>query len=164
MTGLVRKVCMIGDFGVGKTSLVARFVRGIFSMRYLTTMGVKIDAKEVELAEGRSLKLVLWDVAGADTLSSVERTYLRGASGYLVVADGTRRRTLESARRLQAEAAGLLGDVPFVLLLNKHDLREQWEVDDALIPPDWWVMRTSAKTGEGVEAAFNALARLLVGR
>lgn len=162
MPDLTRKVCMIGDFGVGKTSLVARFVRGIFSQRYLTTMGVKIDTKDVKLANGRSVKLVLWDVAGTNTLSSVERNYLRGASGYLLVADGTRSRTLESARELYAQTAGLLGDVPFLLLLNKSDLRDEWEVDESSAPPEWQVINTSAKTGEGVEAAFAALARCVV--
>jgi len=164
MSDLTRKVCMIGDFGVGKTSLVARFVRGIFSQRYLTTMGVKIDTKEVELTNGRFVKLVLWDVAGTNTLSSVERNYLRGASGYLLVADGTRSRTLESARELHAQTQGLLGDVPFLLLLNKNDLPDEWEVDDSSVPPNWQVMTSSAKTGEGVEAAFAALASRVIDR
>ena len=95
-----KKVCMLGGFAVGKTSLVARFVRSIFSEKYLTTVGVKIDKKAV-MAGDREVTLVLWDINGQDEFQDVQESYLRGMSGYLLVVDGTRRATLETAAKLR---------------------------------------------------------------
>ena len=162
---LVRKVCMIGDFGVGKTSLVQRYVHSVFSDRYLTTVGVKISTRAQALADGGQLKLVLWDIAGSDALSSVEEKYLRGAAAYLLVADGTRRPTLDSAQALDARAQELLGPVPRLLAINKQDLSEDWEMDETELAaqdrPNRPLLRCSARTGENVDAAFTRLAQML---
>ena len=78
---LHNKICMLGGFGVGKTSLVSRFVSGIFSDTYLTTVGVKIDKKKVALDSGE-MTLMLWDIYGQDELQTVRDSYLRGATRY----------------------------------------------------------------------------------
>ena len=157
-----KKICMIGDFSVGKTSLVARFVRQAFSEKYLTTVGVKIDTKLVKLPEGPEVKLILWDIAGNDTLTTATTSYLRGAAGFLLVVDGTRRPTWDSALNLQKAVTTQIGDKPFVMLLNKADLREQWEIDEQLInekkQQGWKLLSTSAKTGMNVEETFVELA------
>ncbi len=162
---LVRKVCMIGDFGVGKTSLVQRYVHSVFSDRYLTTVGVKISTREQTLADGGRLKLVLWDIAGRGVLTSVEEKYLRGAAAYLLVADGTRRPTLDSARALDVRAQELLGPVPRLLAINKRDLSGDWEIGDTELAaqdsPGRPLLRCSARTGENVDAAFARLAQML---
>ena len=98
-----KKVCMLGAFAVGKTSLVARYVHSIFSDKYLTTIGVKIDKKPVSLLRGE-MELILWDIYGEDEFQKVRMSYLQGASAYLLVADGTRRATLEVAASLQRAA------------------------------------------------------------
>lgn len=156
---------MLGAFSVGKTSLVRRYVRSLFSDKYQTTVGVKVDKKEVAV-NGDNVVLLIWDVHGEDDVQSVREAYLRGASGYLLVADGTRRYTLSVARDLQRRVEGLLGPVPFVLLANKADVQTQWDVReqelDELGAAGWNVVRTSARTGEGVEAAFAQLARSLL--
>ena len=90
-----KKVCMLGGFAVGKTSLVARFVTSISRTRYLTTVGVKIEKKSVQVAN-QQLDLVLWDIYGDDEFQRVRMSYLRGASGYLLVVDPTRKATLET--------------------------------------------------------------------
>ena len=163
---LVRKVCMIGDFGVGKTSLVQRYVHSVFSDRYLTTVGVKISTREQTLADGSELKFVVWDIAGNDTLSSVEEKYLRGAAAYLLVVDGTRRPTLDTALALDTRAQELLGPVPRLLAINKRDLSEDWEMDDTELAAqeraDRPQLLCSARTGENVGAAFARLAQMLV--
>jgi small GTP-binding protein len=100
-----KKVCMIGSFAVGKTSLVARFVKSIFSEKYLTTVGAKIDKKMVRLGN-QELTLILWDLHGDDEFQKVRTSYLQGSASYLLVADGTRRVTLDKALRLQKEAGG----------------------------------------------------------
>lgn len=158
---LQKKICMLGGFSVGKTSLVRRYVASIFSETYLTTVGVKIDKKTVELPD-RIVNLILWDVAGEDDISSLRMSYLRGSAGYVLVADGTRPATLEVALSLRRRVEADFGTLPFVLLLNKHDLREEWAIGDAQIDElrrnGWWVEPSSARTGESVEDAFNAIA------
>jgi len=162
---LQNKICMLGGFGVGKTSLVSRFVSSIFSDRYLTTVGVKIDKKQLNV-DGKDVTMMLWDIYGQDDFQTVQPSQLRGMSGYLLVVDGTRRATLETARQLQEKATEAVGPVPFILLLNKLDLAAQWEIDEPaffkLVEDGWRVVRTSAKTGEGVEEAFELLARAML--
>jgi small GTP-binding protein len=158
---LQKKICMLGAFSVGKTSLVKRFVESVFSEAYLTTVGVKIDKKSVDLSD-RTVNLILWDLAGEDDISSLRMSYLRGCAGYMLVADGTRPSTLEVAVSLRRRVEAEFGRLPFVLLLNKNDLRDEWTVRDEEVEPlrqsGWWVRTTSARTGEGVEDAFGTLA------
>ncbi len=157
-----KKICMLGGFAVGKTSLVARFVSSIFSDKYLTTIGVKIDRKPIVL-EQSTVNMVIWDVAGEDEFQTVQRSYLRGSSGYLLVADGTRASSFETALQLQKKAEETVGTVPFILALNKVDLAAEWQIDPRaytrLAEQGWTITRTSAKTGDGVEETFQALAR-----
>ncbi len=162
-----KKICMLGAFSVGKTSLVRRYVSSIFSDAYLTTVGVKIDKKPVEL-DGREVAMILWDIAGEDDVSTVRMSYLRGSAGYVLVVDGTRAVTLDVAKSLQSRVQAEIGPVPFTMLVNKNDLADQWTVADAeldaLRAAGWSVRRTSARSGEGVEDAFRELAlRTLAG-
>lgn len=162
---LQKKVCMLGTSAVGKTSLVRRFVHGIFSDTYLTTIGVKIDKKDVQLA-GTTVTLLLWDLYGEDRFLKLSTRYLRGAAGFLLVVDGTRRTTLDDALQIHARVAETLGPIPGVLLINKSDVREEWEVAEedleGLRRAGWAVQLTSAKNGTGVEEAFTQLAAQLV--
>jgi len=156
---------MIGDFAVGKTSLVARYVHSTFSEQYLTTVGVKVDSRILALASGGHIKLVLWDIAGSDALSSVERTYLQGAAGYLLVSDITRRDTFDTAVELQKQAEKIIGPKPFVMLMNKQDQAQERDVDadkfTALQNRGWRLMPSSAKLDTGVAEAFTALGERL---
>jgi small GTP-binding protein len=161
MAALQKKICILGAFSVGKTSLVKRFVESIFSEAYLTTVGVKIDKKTVELGD-RSLTMILWDLAGEDDIASLRMSYLRGSAGYVLVVDGTRPATLDVALSLRGRVESDFGGLPFVLLFNKSDLDEQWAIPDEKLQDfsrnGWWVRKTSARTGEGVEDAFRTLA------
>jgi small GTP-binding protein len=154
------KICMLGASGVGKTSLVIRFVHRIFSDAYVTTIGVRIDKARVSC--GREMDLVIWDLSGEDEFQSVNLAYLRGASGLLVVVDGTRRATLDVALRLLEAARAREPAAACVFVLNKSDLSADWDIDDAaetsLRRVCSAVIETSAKTGAGVEGAFCALA------
>jgi len=161
-----RKVCMIGDFAVGKTSLVSRFVHSTFDERYLTTVGVKIDTKQITLPSGDDIKLVLWDIAGKSAFTRIDSSYLRDASAYLLVADGTRPATLDNAIELQATVEEQLGTRPFGMLLNKSDLDDRWALDRERIAGlesrGWALSETSALNGAGVEAAFTRLGSRLI--
>ncbi len=160
-----KKICMIGSPAVGKTSLVRRYVEGVFTDEYLTTIGVKIDRKTLKHG-GQDVNLILWDLAGDDAFQPLKTSYLRGMSGYLLVADGTRRSTLEHALQLQQRIEEAHVDVPFVVLLNKHDLLDEWDIDEefvqALRGRGWDIIESSALVGFGVEEAFAQLtARML---
>ena len=163
-----KKVALLGASGVGKTSLVRRFVESLFDDHYLTTIGVKVDKKAV-VAGGQDVTLMLWDVAGAEERFTVPTSYVRGAAGFLLVVDGTRADTLRAAADIALQIERDLGPLPYVLVFNKADLAGQWEVADGddgrqagLAPVH--VVRTSAKTGAGVEDAFIKLTDVLLGQ
>ena len=160
-----KKICLLGSFAVGKTSLARRFVHSVFSEQYHTTIGVKIDRKEVEI-DGQSVKLLIWDIHGDDEFQKVRASYLRGMSGYFLVADGTRPETMETIAMLHELASETVGDVPFILLINKADLVEEWRIPkeelESLAAKGWTIRCTSAKTGDHVEESFQQLtARML---
>ena len=160
-----KKICMLGTFAVGKTSLVRRFVESIYSDKYHTTVGVKVDKKIVKVGE-QETTLLLWDIEGTETEHEFRTSYLRGASGYLLVVDGTRRDTLYKALALQSRVEEAVGPVPFLLLMNKSDLADLWEIDNremaALEQKNWNVVNTSAKTGQGVDDAFLDLTKKMM--
>ncbi len=149
---------MIGDFSVGKTSLTTRFVKNIFSEKYLSTVGVKVDTKEIKVDKKTTLKLMIWDIAGKDKFTTLDDNYLRGSAGYLLVADGTRPQTIETAFKLQVHMADKFGNIPFCMLVNKCDLKSDWEYSDKELSmiktKGWSFFETSAKSGENVDTAF----------
>lgn len=162
MKVLQKKVCLLGDFAVGKTSLIRRFVEGRFDDKYLSTIGVKISRKELTRAD-YTLKLLIWDLAGGDDFASVERSYLRGAAGALIVCDLTRPDTLTAVRRYIDQLRSFNPNAAIVLAGNKADLTDQRAISDddlAALSSDHAILHllTSAKTGANVEAAFDALA------
>ena len=156
-----KKVCMVGIFGTGKTSLVQQYVHSIFSVKYHSTVGVKIDRKTVD-AGGTSVNLVLWDVAGRDESQDIPASYLKESHAFLFVVDGTRRETFDQLGDLRRLALSSAGQVPHMVALNKSDLTGEWCLTDrdeaALAADGWHVQRTSAKTGAGVDISFRWLA------
>jgi small GTP-binding protein len=162
---LQKKICMLGSFSVGKTSLVRRFVESIFSEAYQTSIGVKVDKKVVR-ANDEDVTLVLWDIHGEDVYQKIRMSYLRGMSGYLLVIDGTRRQTLDDALALNERVIQEAGKVPAILVFNKSDLADKWEIDSTreseLTAAGWSIVRTSAKTGDSVEDVFSKLAAAML--
>lgn len=162
---LHKKICMLGSFAVGKSSLTERFTNSIFSERYHTTIGVRIHTRTVG-SEGSAMKLVVWDLAGEDELVSVRTEYLRGSSGYLLVVDATRPNTASVAERLRETVESAVGKIPSVIAINKIDLVDAAATDairQRVEAIGGNVAFTSAKTGSGVDAAFLSLATKLVG-
>ncbi|MEZ5478915.1 MAG: Rab family GTPase [Thiolinea sp.] len=161
-----KKICMLGSFSVGKTSLVKRYVSSLFSEKYLTTVGVKVDKKQVRV-DGTDLLLMLWDIAGEDAFSSIRPAHLRGMAGYVLVVDGTRPDTLEVALGIHERIKRELGDLPVVFALNKADLKDKWLLDDdairRLVTGGYPVLETSAREDFGVDEMFMGLARQLIG-
>ncbi|WP_206675255.1 Rab family GTPase [Mariprofundus sp. NF] len=157
---------MLGSFAVGKTSLIRRFIVSIFEEKYQTSVGVKVDKKQISI-DNHQLNMMLWDLAGEDTFNSLQQNFLRGSSGFILVADGTRSSSLEKSLELYERIRSDYPEAAFILVLNKVDLKDHWQITDdqieALKEDGWRIFLTSAKTGEQVELIFEALGRLMLG-
>lgn len=157
---IAKKICMVGPFAVGKTSLVRRFVESIFSDNYLTTIGVKISKKIVDTPNNQ-VNLMIWDIEGVDIFTALKPSNLRGAAGVLLVLDGTRPKSIEVAADIHKSLTEHLPNIPILCLLNKSDLSFDWKLDSTdlqkLEQLGMATLKTSAKTGENVEQAFKML-------
>jgi small GTP-binding protein len=160
-----KKVCLLGAFGVGKTSLVRKFVHSIFDDTYRSTIGVKIDKKVVCVGD-HEVVMVIWDVAGEEEFFQIPDSYVKGAHGILFVADGTREETLTTLHAIRERFRESVGALPEVILLNKKDLVDQWalgdDVESSFADQGVRCMRTSAMDGRNVEAAFVSMAMQLI--
>lgn len=163
-----RKVCLVGEEEVGKTSLIRRFVTGEFDEAYVRTLGAVVSKKSLSLdtTEGRvRVDMLVYDITGKRTFLELFRdAYLKGVAGVLAVFDMTRRRTLVDLAPWIDGVLREAGSIPVLALGNKSDLQDRIEVqaediDSVLGPRKVGVVRTSAKTGVRVEDAFLRLAR-----
>ncbi|MEP0354227.1 Rab family GTPase [Paraglaciecola sp.] len=158
-----KKICLLGSSGVGKTSLIKQYVEGIFSEKYLTSIGVKIDKKQVETESGQ-VKLMIWDIEGIDRYCGFQPKYLRGAAAYIIVSDQTRSQSLLEGVEIQKMIKEVT-DIPGILAINKSDLPEVWHWSDKEVEEIQSgyekTFHTSAKTGQNVETMFNHLAQLI---
>lgn len=170
MTRFSKKVCLLGDFAVGKTSLVRRFVEGIFEDKYLSSIGVKIDRKTVLVSSGDNraeLTMMLWDLAGSERFNQIRANYLRGSAGAILVCDITRPETLDNLKIYVSDLRRVSPKVQLVLAINKSDLIQnrqltmvQIETVAANLNTPFFF--TSAKTGNTVEELFNHLGQLII--
>lgn len=168
-TVVKRKVCFIGEEGVGKTSLVRRFVTGKFDEDYIRTLGAVASKKSIDLVESAlgavHVDLMILDIVGKRTFMQLFRdAYLKGAAGILAVFDLTRRASLVELAPWIDAVRQELGGIPILALGNKADLTAQVRVSEedieaVLAPRDVRVIRTSARTGDNVGEAFLWLAR-----
>lgn len=123
-----KKICLLGASSVGKTSLVKQFVEGIFSEKYLTTIGVKIDKKTITF-ENEQIQFMLWDMEGNDTYNVFQERYLRGASAYIIVVDQTRTTSFREGLDIHT-LARQVSNCPAILTINKNDLPATWNIED----------------------------------
>jgi small GTP-binding protein len=152
------KIMLLGDIGVGKTSLARRCVFDKFDADYKTTIGVDVLTHDIELGpecEREVLRLVLWDTDGDFGSRIFETVYLAGASGAIIVADASRPGTLVKMTTLADRFAEHFPGRPVVMIVNKIDLAGPCLETGARAPRD--VLYSSAKTGEGVSELFQTL-------
>lgn len=160
---VAKKICLIGRFAVGKTSLVKQYIDNQFSEKYKTTVGVSISTKKIKV-DDIDLSLVIWDIAGFEQDSHYIH-YLRGVQGLIWVLDGTEP---ESFNILDAISKSLpeINQIPSLCFINKHDLIKQWLIGEKemqkLEKTFQIIFKTSAKTGENVESGFKQLAEMLI--
>ena len=152
-----KKVILTGSFGVGKTSLFNRFIFDKFDDKYLTTIGVKVNKKVVEV-DGRLLSMLLWDIAGEVTQDKVPSSYFLGASGIIYVFDLTRPSTYQHVKSDLEYLKNMVPGGIFRLVGNKKDLVDEAGLaivrENIEIP---WDILTSAKNGDHVEDLFQGM-------
>lgn len=156
---LKTKVLLTGNFGVGKTSLFQRFIHSKFDERYLTTIGVKVDKKQIHVSS-ESVEIFLWDVAGEVSQDKVPVSYFLGAHGIIYVFDLTRPLTYQNLMSDISYLKKLAPKAIIKVVANKKDLVTQEQIAQISSTLDVpYNIITSAKTGENVEDLFNDLAK-----
>lgn len=170
MSTVAKKVCLLGDFAVGKTSLVRRFVYNRFDDKYISTIGVKVSRKVIALpgeSDVVEMAMMLWDLAGSEEFDRVRMSYLRGAAGAVLVCDLTRAETLDSLERYVRDLRSVSPAARIVLAANKNDLIDERQiayekVAELAVSLGAPYYLTSAKTGDEVETMFRDLGQMLL--
>lgn len=167
---VVKKICILGDPSVGKTSLIRKFVYDMFDDKYLITLGAKVTKKVIDIQKETKyfeIKLMIWDIAGQKTFGSIKSAYYRGSEGVIVVCDITRKDTLINLENWISSLFDVTNNIPIVILANKIDLKEKAqfgkdEMENISSSHNSTYFFTSANTGENVENAFKGLGQKLV--
>lgn len=155
---IAKKVLLVGNFGVGKTSLIRRFVLNEFSEDYISTIGVRVSTKIVNL-NNDEIKLLIWDVAGTSGNEKVPKSYFLGSSAAMYVFDLSREETYINIKNQVATVKELSGLKEITIVGNKKDLVTENEINDIISKLEIAVdLITSAKDDENVEDAFTKLA------
>ncbi len=162
---VLKKINMLGDLSVGKTSLVNRYVFNVFGDEYISTIGTKVVKKQLTHEKMR-VTLMIWDVAGETTFNHIRKAYFRGAEAGLVVADITRKKTLDSLPDWISSFSEITNNSPVLILINKSDLTDNHtfsmgDANELAARYGTKALFTSAKTGENVEDAFHMITELI---
>ena len=174
MSTISKKICLIGDYGVGKTSLIRRFVDRQFSDKYLSTVGVKISRKSIELSDSEqqkniTLQLLIWDIEGSTKFKGVSESYFQGAKGAIIVGDVTRPESLENISEHIKAFSKVNPQGKTVVALNKSDLIDaeylakycqlySFTDNNSFVS----TYASSAKSGTNVDEIFTTLAHSII--
>lgn len=162
MRELSKKVILLGNLGVGKTSLVNRFVFNRFSESYFSTIGVRIEKKAVVVDDSK-INMIIWDIAGERNQENTPQSYLLGTNGIIYVVDISNPASYQNAASDITFLKKKLPTVPILVIANKVDLISAAEkatiLKTMLIIPDIF---TSAKSNQNVELVFDELGKLIL--
>jgi small GTP-binding protein len=168
---LKAKVCLIGDWGVGKTSLIRKFVLDQFDDKYIVTFGTKVSKKRIKFKKYKDtvtdLNMVIWDIMGQDEFRTIQKNAYSGTHAALIVCDVTRKESLKNIKKWRDDIFSITKEIPVVVLANKADLqnKRKFKIEDlAKVASDINAKYffTSAKTGQNVESAFRAIGKELI--
>ncbi len=167
-----RKVCLLGNPAVGKTSLIRKYIFDSFSDKYISTVGTKVSKKDIEIEIKKidlklTLTMMVWDILGQSGYRSLHSMFYKGASGALIVCDLTRRETYDSLKIWGDSLTEVTGEIPIVFLGNKKDMSDKYDFDPQSLKSisnnyKTFSFLTSAKSGLNVENAFSRLAQMIV--
>jgi small GTP-binding protein len=171
-TILVKKVCMLGEPAVGKTSLIRRFVYDVFEDKYIETIGAKVTKKTLRIkyiptGQVFQLRMMIWDIAGHGALDFVKPSYYRDAEGAMIICDMTRRLTLNKVPAWIDSLWSVTQRIPLIVIGNKNDLKAQHEFSTKELGEvsgryQCPFIVSSAKLGDQVENAFRSLGMSLI--
>lgn len=161
-----KKIILMGNFSVGKTSLIRRYVENSFSDKYLTTIGVKISKKSL-LTDDNEMLLLIWDIEGAlDHIRRVNKTYIKGANAAIVVTDVLSENIYDTLAMHLGDIQSVNGEIPTLIAINKIDIDEDFEIDLSLLRENYPsivdILYTSAKSNTNVEEMFQALSQEII--
>ncbi len=168
---ILKKIVLLGDGSVGKTSLVARYVINKFDDKYITTIGTKVSRKDIQIIRPNliiNLRMMLWDILGQKEYSKIRSASLSGAQGVILVGDLSRPETVKSLSEFWLkEVRSVCGNIPTVMVGNKLDIADKAAMASTLLETTgqklgFPTMLCSAKTGANVEAIFSNLGEMLV--
>jgi len=168
---ILKKVVLLGDGAVGKTSLIARYVVNKFDDKYIATIGTKVSRKDIQVIKPNmiiNLRIMIWDILGQKEYSKIRSASLSGAQGVILVGDLSRPETVKSLEEFWVkEVQTVVGKVPTIIVGNKQDLAGKSSMSTTMIESMGQrfghpVMLCSAKTGANVEAVFSTLGEMLV--
>lgn len=170
MAALSKKVCLLGEFAVGKTSLIRRFVYDRFDDKYISTIGVKVSRKSMVIPKDEQLTdltMMLWDLAGNEEFNQVRASYLRASMGAVLVCDLTRKETLARLRSYAADLHKVSPKAQLIIAANKVDRISDHQITvsdvkemSAKLEAPFYL--TSAKEGDEVDDIFRHLGRLMI--
>lgn len=162
----IKKICLLGDGGVGKTALVLKYVKHEFPTEWIRTIGAVVYKKEIEL-EGINIDLVIWDIAGQETFDGVRLAFYRGTEGAFVVCDVLREKTYNNIENWINSLYRVQKNIPIIFLANKVDMIKElnsinYKMRTIANKYNTEFFLTSAKEGINVENAFTLLAKKIV--
>lgn len=167
----IKKVALIGDSAVGKTSLIRRFVIDVFDDKYIATVGAKVSKRDLEYQlpdKTVYLTLMLWDILGQKDYKKMRTQGLTGAHGVILVTDLSRPDTVTSSESFWLpEIWDIVPDVPIVFVGNKYDLVDEKAASilalrEVARKAEMPMILASAKTGENVGATFRKIGELML--
>jgi small GTP-binding protein len=173
-----KKVCLLGDFAVGKTSLIRRFVLNVYDDRYLSTLGVKVSKKKIAVKNFKKkpllkidLSMIIWDLVGQKGFQSLKTSAYKGTTGAFIVCDLSRPETIESMVWWVDSLYKVTDEIPLIFLANKVDLTDNsvplklvGKIEDIVEKYNGSFLATSAKTGQDVETAFESMGEKLTSK
>ncbi|WP_124978751.1 Rab family GTPase [Nonlabens xiamenensis] len=158
---VAKKIVIVGSFGVGKTSLIRRFVEEEFSEEYKVTIGVHILKKTVELKD-ETVNLIIWDTEGTDEVENIRKAYLLGTHGFVYVCDLTRPKTYEHIEEHKIYLRKNFGNIPIICVGNKSDLLPKGSIAEKKEELFFLDILVSAKEGNNVARLFEKMAKILI--
>ncbi len=164
---LFKKIIIVGEPAVGKTSLIKKFMSGRFSTDYKVSIGTNMFIKELDLNSGMIIKLQIWDIAGQERWTEMRHIYYKGTHGAIIVGDLTRKKTFEQIVNFWCpDLNKYCEDIPKIMIANKEDLVKNISIEELKTYKQKInaksIIYTSAKFGTNVDKAFKVISELII--